>query len=189
MHCLDAVGSGHDGRRRIELVVAGSRYPRLAEPQQDPAVGAELDDLLPLGAALDPIGHPYVALAIDVQTVRKYEQFLAKALHQLAGGVKLENRRELRPVAVERNALFHLRRRDEPLCTTSLENPHALAVRIDIDARGRSPYAPVRQLGPVLDRTIRIGQRVRRRHCLVIGSGSRRGQQRREQERMNVVWT
>src|SRR5258707_93730 len=78
-----------------------------AKPEQDLGVGTELDDLLALAVAIDAIGRPDIALAIDVQPMRKHQKLRAEALQQSAGGIELENGRELGPVAIERLAFLH----------------------------------------------------------------------------------
>src|SRR5207245_9029475 len=52
------VGSSHDGRRRIELVVAGASNARLAEREQQLALRAELEHLMALALNAKAVGDP-----------------------------------------------------------------------------------------------------------------------------------
>ena len=76
----------------LKMIGAAAGDARLAERHQHLAVRAELDDLLALcRPCCLRVGHPDVAVAVDVQAVRKHEQPCADALHGLAG-------REIEPV-------------------------------------------------------------------------------------------
>ena len=90
-----AVRRGHDGRWRIELIGTAAGGVRFAERHQDLAVGAELENLVAFAAAAEPVGHPHVALAVDVQTVREQQQAGAEALQQFAGRIEFEDRIEV----------------------------------------------------------------------------------------------
>src|SRR5439155_10574851 len=68
------VGIRDDGRRRIELVGAGAGDAGLAEPHQLFAVSRELDDLVALIAAAEPVDQPHIAIAVGVDAMREYEQ-------------------------------------------------------------------------------------------------------------------
>src|SRR5438045_690265 len=105
-----AVGIRDDRRRRVELVGAGAGDAGLAEPHQLFAVSRELDDLVALVAAAEPVDHPHIAIAVGVDAVREDEKTRAKTLHKPAGGVELEHRIELRAIAAERLAWLHLSR-------------------------------------------------------------------------------
>src|SRR5947199_7586330 len=65
-----AVGIRDDRRRRVELVGTDAGDSELAEPHQLLAVGAELDDLVALAAAAEPIDQPYIAITVGVNAVR-----------------------------------------------------------------------------------------------------------------------
>src|SRR5947207_13328373 len=56
-----AVGIRDDRRRRVELVGTGAGDAGLAEPHQFFAVSRELDDLVALVAAAEPVDHPHIA--------------------------------------------------------------------------------------------------------------------------------
>jgi hypothetical protein len=113
-------------------------------------------DRLPLGAAADAVGDPDITLEVDRQAVREHEHPGAELLHQFAGGIELQDRIEIRTVAVEDLALAHLRRRDETLRAAALRDPDAAAVTVDADAGGRAPDAAFRHLAPALDGAIGI---------------------------------
>src|SRR5205823_3359825 len=71
-----------------------ARHPRLAERQQQLAVGAELEDLMALAAFAEPVGHPDIVLRVDIDPVRKDEHAAAEGFHQLARLVEFEDRIE-----------------------------------------------------------------------------------------------
>src|SRR5687768_2023208 len=77
------IRSDDDIRRTVEDVGAAPETPRLAERQEHLAVGAELDNLMTLaGYAVDAVGgvgDPDVAVAIDVDAMRRHEHPGAKA--------------------------------------------------------------------------------------------------------------
>ena len=75
-----AVGRGHHVGRLVEMRRAAAGDAGRAEPHQHLAVGRQLDDLMPFRAVLARlrVGHPDVAVAIDVQAVRKHEQALRR---------------------------------------------------------------------------------------------------------------
>ena len=68
----------------------------LAERHQHLAVGAELEHLVAFAVAAEAVGHPHVAVAVDVQAVREQQQAGAEALQQLAGRIEFEDRVEVR---------------------------------------------------------------------------------------------
>ena len=157
-----AVRRDDDGGRRVEVSGPLPGDAGLAERQQQLAVGAELEHLWPLPSLAEAVGHPDVAVAVDVNAVREQQHSGAEALHQLAGRIELEDRVELRAVAVER----HRRIRS---ATAAAIRPHRSATQTlvpsgsIVDRAGRAPGPAGRQLRPVLDRAIRIGQRIGRR--------------------------
>ena len=71
-----AVGRGDDIGRLVEMCRAAAGNAGRAKPHQHLAVRRQLDDLLPFRPVLARlrVGHPDVAVAIDVQSVRKDEQ-------------------------------------------------------------------------------------------------------------------
>src|SRR6266540_2552813 len=79
------------------------------------------------------VGRPDVAFAVHMEAVRAVEHSGAEARQELAGGIELHDRRQVRTHAVVAGA--------------AIERPDA-AVRTDIDADGRAPFAAVRQLRP-----------------------------------------
>jgi hypothetical protein len=89
------------------------------------------------------VGHPDVAVAVDMETVRIVHRAGAELGLQVAIGIELHDRIERRIAAVVRRA--------------AVERPQALAVGIDLNADGRAPFAVGRQLRPVLLELVRIG--------------------------------
>ena len=160
-----AVRRGHHRGWRVELIGRAAGLVRLAKHEQHLAVRAELEHLVALAAAAEPVGHPDVARTVDVQAMRKQQQAGAEALDQLAGAIELEDRVERRLTACKRRCL-RIDARGRSRFTTALGDPDAGAVGIDADRAGRAPGPPLRKLAPVLDRPVRIGRRVGRRHGL-----------------------
>jgi hypothetical protein len=99
------------------------------------------------------VGHPDVAIAIDVQPVREDEHALREARDQFAGRIELEERRQARHLT--RCAI------ETRVRAAALANPDAAPVAVDIDGTGRSPRAAVRHFEKLLDGLIGIGRRVR----------------------------
>ncbi len=81
-----------------------------------------------------PVGHPDIAVTIDVEAMRKDEQPRTEALHQLAGSIEFEDRVEVRAIAGEWNPWFHARRQRS--FATSIGYPDATSVGIDTDCAG-----------------------------------------------------
>src|SRR5262249_28970941 len=98
-------------------------------------------------ALANRVGDPDVAVAIDVEAMRIVDSAAAEFDLHVAAGIELHDRVERRATAVQRG--------------TAVERPQALAVRIDLDADGRAPFAALRQLRPVLLQLIGIGIGVR----------------------------
>ena len=149
-----------DRRRRVEFVGAVARMAGLAERHQEFAVGTELEDLMAFAGGAEGVGHPHIAIAVDMKAVRKQKQPGPETLHQRAGRVELENGVEIRAVAGERATRLEERRGRER--AAALGDPDAGAVRIDVDPAGRAPRPAVGQLSPVLDGAVRIGEPVGR---------------------------
>ena len=169
-----AVGRDEDGGRRIELVrAARRRRPALPSVISSLPSGLNLKTWWPLHSAAEAVGDPDIAVAVDVHAVRENEHAGAEALHQLAGRVELQNRIEVRAVAIEYFAFAHLRGRNEPLRTASFGYPDAAAVTVDIDARRRTPDAAIGHLAEAFDGTIRVGRRIGRRDRLSVGTNGR----------------
>src|SRR5262245_12966789 len=140
-----AVGRNVDVSRLIEGV-GGARIAgdaRLAQRHQYLAVLAELDDGLAFAAFRDRVRDPNVAVTIDVEAVRIVHHAAAEFGLHVAVGIELHDRIERRATAVLRG--------------TAVERPQALTVGIDLDADGRAPGPPRRQLRPILLQLIRIG--------------------------------
>src|SRR5262249_5601814 len=120
--------------RRFNLMGPSPSHSRLAEPQQYLPVGTELDHLVTLAIPSKPVGHPDIAVTIDVEAMWKDEQPRTEALHQLAGSIEFEDRVEVRAIAGEWNPWFHARRQRS--FATSIGYPDATSVGIDTDCAG-----------------------------------------------------
>src|SRR5262249_19636677 len=138
------VAIGRDQRcgGRVELIRAAARDGGFAEPHQHLSVRAELPDLVALAVPAEPIRYPDVSVRGDREPVWKQYQAGAEALYQLAGLVEFEDRIEVGSIAGKRRAGLHLRGRRKG--AAALRDPDTLAVRIDADARCRTPAAAFR---------------------------------------------
>src|SRR5438046_2822050 len=90
------------------------------------------------------VGEPDVSLLIHKYPVNTHEDSRAKVLDKSAGHIELCDRRQVRAGA--------------GVCATSLGDPDGFAVAIDLYRGGRSKRSPRRQLLPVVDQSIRIGE-------------------------------
>ena len=168
-----AVRRGDHVARLVELTGAAAGLAGDAQAQQLFALGAELDDLMALGARLVAlrVGHPDVAVGVDVDAVRQHEQAGAEAGHHLAGVlVELED-----GVAV--GILLAAPGQGQP--PAAVVGPD-VAVRSDVDARRRAPLPPVGQRRPVQNH---LAGRIRQRAIdpvalAVLGGGGRGGRER-----------
>src|SRR5262245_12344400 len=147
------------GGWRIELVRSAASDASLAKPHQDLAVRTELNNLLPLAAPSQVVSYPNVTSAINVKAMRQNEHAGAKALHQPARCVELQNWVKVGFIAREGFARLILRWRRE--CAATFRDPHARPVWINIDTGGRAPGPAFRHFGPVVDRAVWIGRRIR----------------------------
>src|SRR5215831_15972548 len=146
------------GGRRIELVWSAARDAGLAKRHQDFAVRTELNNLLPFAGPPQVVGCPYVASVINMKAMRQDEHAGAKALHQPARRIELENWVKAGSIAGEGFARLTLRWRRE--CAATFRDPHARPVWVDIDTGGRAPSPPFWHFGPVIDRAVWIGRRI-----------------------------
>ena len=120
----------------------------LAERHQELPVRAELPDRIALAVPDVEIGHPDIPVAVGEQAVRRGEHVGAEIGDHLAGGIEMEDRRQVQVPA-------------EGLLLAAIESPHAPAVAaIDRDAERGAPVAARRQLRPALVQPIRIGRGV-----------------------------
>ena len=143
--------------RLVERVGTVAGDARLAERHQHLAVRTELVDDLALVVrriARAVIGHPDVAVLVDVKTVREVEQPGAELPEQLARGVEVQNRIELRS--------------DAGVGAAAVVGPDR-AVGREVDAGRGSPLASVRKLAKAHARLVRIRLVVLR---LITGLGS-----------------
>ncbi len=143
-----AIGRDQHRRRRVELVRRVTRNAGLAQRQQHLALRAELEHLMALAVLAEPVGDPDVAFLIREDAMREDEHAGAEGLDQAARHVEVQYRGQIGAGARVRPA--------------ALGNPDAGAARINRDAGRGAPAAPFRQVRPVLDRVVRIRQRVER---------------------------
>jgi hypothetical protein len=68
-----AIGSNEHVRRSIECVGTGAGNAWLAKGHQYLALRAELEHLMALAAATMIVGHPHIAVGIDMQPMRMVE--------------------------------------------------------------------------------------------------------------------
>ena len=141
-----AIRGSHDIGRLIESVFTRAGDPRLAEGQQHFAFGAELDGRVALAVLALRVGHPHIAIAVDVDAVRKHEHAGAETLQIIAGLIELDDRRHIRAGA--------------GAAAAALEHPHAPAIRIDIHRPRGAPLSAVGEFRPAVF-AIRI-RRIRR---------------------------
>src|SRR5262249_47026575 len=115
-----AIGRDQDIGRPIEGVGPVARDPGLAQRHQHLSIGTELDDRVALAVAAPAVGDPDVAIPVREQAVRPIDHAGAEARHQLAGGVELLDRRDIRALA--------------GLCAAPIKHPDAGAISIDVDS-------------------------------------------------------
>ena len=159
----------------LKCVSAAAGHAGHPEPHQHFAIGRQLDDLMPFRSVLARlrIGHPHVAVAIDVQAVRKHEQPRADALRRLAGRqIHQVDRRKVGAVAGVHAA--------------AIDGPDLIA-RADFDAGGRAPRPVVGKHAPIADgRLIRVRKFVSRRDRR-LREGTRAGQSDQDYGRKEAV--
>src|ERR1022692_660218 len=115
------------GVRLIEGIGTIASDASFAERHQDFSIGTEFENLVTLAVSRLPVGHPDVAVAIHIKTMREHEQPFAEALHQVSGGIKLEDGRiELAGAGI---------------CSASIGHPDACAIKVDGDTARGSPSA------------------------------------------------
>ena len=150
----------------VNFVGGSPASPRRAEREQHLALRAELDDgvalalrvgeLLQLGRGRRPrVDHPHVALLVDVHAVRPQDDAGAKALHDLAARIELDDGIDGRAGA--------------GIGAATIAGPDVLAVGIDVDRADRSPLAAVGQRAEVADGLVGIRQVVDRGDLGVFG--------------------
>ena len=148
---------GHDVGRVGQRFGRIAPHARLPERHQDLAVGAELDDDASLvafagklrelvGARGSRVGHPHVAVAIDMDAVRPHEHPAAKAPDLLARLIEMVDRVRVRAETARGRA-----RR------ASIGRPHGLAVAVDGDAVASRPTASPRSCSCAQSRITRYG--------------------------------
>src|SRR5262249_34527141 len=106
-------------------------------------------DLMSFGARLArEIGHPYVALPVQADAVRRDHDALAEVREHRAGvPIELEDRIDRRVVAVDATAGGTA----GGSCAAALVGPDVAVDGIDVDAGRGAPFATCRQLTPVSD--------------------------------------
>jgi hypothetical protein len=138
-----AVRRDKDRRGHVEIVRIVSATPAWPRRIKHLAVGTELDHLMALRAAPLTVGDPDIALAIDVNAVGKHEHSGAKRFHELTQSIEFQDRIEIGTVA--------------GVGAAAVNHPHALSVRVDVDAGAGAPGAARRHFCPIEDRLVRIG--------------------------------
>src|SRR5215472_13906228 len=93
---------------------------------------------------------------LNLPTVRPVDHATTEARHQLAGGVELLDRRDIRALA--------------GLCATAIVNPDAGAISIDVDSDRLSPRTAFGKLCPILHCAIGVGRGIG-----ILGMGPPRG--------------
>ncbi len=153
-----AVGRYDDIARRRELTRSAAGLSRSAQGHQHLSLRTELDDNLtafvplrnPVGG--NGVGHPHVAVAIDIEPVRPDEQATAETLHDLAVRPELENGIRLRVAAFVAEASRILE------ALTSHDRPDVPAVGVHRHLADGAHRPAVGQLRPALDDAIRVGR-------------------------------
>ena len=102
---------------------------------------------------------PDVALLVDVHAVRPQDLSRAEARHDLAGGIELDHRIDLRIQA--------------DVAAAAIAGPDVFAVSVDVHRADRAPFPAVRQRAEVADRFVWIGQVVDRLDRGVFGRSRR----------------
>jgi len=138
-----AIGRDQDIGRPIEGLGPLARDSGLAQRHQHLSIGAELDDRVALAVAASAVGHPNVAIPIREQAVRPIDHAGAEACHQLARGVELLDRRDIRALA--------------GLCAAPIKHPDAGSISIDVDSDRLPPHTAFRKLRPIPFCAIGIG--------------------------------
>src|SRR5262249_48144456 len=107
------------------------------------SIGAELDDRVALAVAASAVGHPDVAIPVREQAVRPIDHAGTEARHQLARGVELLDRRDIRALA--------------GLCAAPIKHPDAGSISIDVDSDRLPPHTALRSLPQLLSGGIGMG--------------------------------
>jgi hypothetical protein len=79
-----AVGRGDDGGRPVKGLVRLSSHAGPAKRHEHLSVRAELDHGMAFAVLAVSVGNEHVAVAIDMDRVRKHEKACAEALHEAA---------------------------------------------------------------------------------------------------------
>ena len=122
--------------------VAG--HAGLTERHQHLAVLVELYGRIALLVLAAPVGDPDVVVLVDIEAMREIEHPGAEARHDMTAGIVFGERRDIRSFAV--------------VAAATIENPHALAVAIDIQADSGPKTTPHGLLRPALIEPVRIGR-------------------------------
>src|SRR2546425_983222 len=138
------VGSDDDGGRTIEGILARAGDSGLAQRQQNLTLWAEFENLLALAVFALAVSSPHVSVLVHRETVRKDKHSGAKAVHEPAGRIELENGRQLRAGA--------------RVSATSVKSPD-IASTVNRDANDGAELPSLGKLRPVLHQVIGIGLR------------------------------
>ena len=142
------VGRIGQGLRRV------SRHAGFPESHKHFSLRAELDDdasliffvwkhleLLRRGASC--VGHPDISIGVDMNAVRPHEHIAAKTCEPVTGLIELLDR-------------VHFSTDAARCCSTSIGDPHGLAVAVNGDAVRCAPRPACRQRSPISNRAIRV---------------------------------
>jgi hypothetical protein len=92
-------GATEDVGRPVESIGTVAGDARLAERHQHSPCRTNLEDLLPLAVLRLAVGHPDVVVDVHEEAMRIYEHAGAEACDESAGGIELQQRRQVRAVA------------------------------------------------------------------------------------------
>ena len=120
--------------------------PALPSVSRSLPSGAELEDLMTLAVLAEAVGEPDIAVAIDMDAVRKDGEAGAETLHQPAGCVELEDRIELRAFAGKGHACLQLAGRCE--ARRSARRPRRSCRRDRYRRRWSSPRSGLPAIAP-----------------------------------------
>src|SRR4029453_6202700 len=125
------------------------------------------------GSVVLIVSDPHVAIAVDMNAMRRDDQAGSKALHKTTACIK------------EKDRIDTCRIEPPAVSAVTFGYPDGLAVLGNVDSTGRAPHPAGRKLRPILDGPIRIwGVVYGRRGRLPIGNRERQGNDRAGQRRL-----
>src|SRR5207245_2757122 len=138
------VGSDDDGATWSESILARAGESGLAKRHQNLSLWAEFENLLARAVFALAVSSPHVSVLVHRETVRKDKHSCAKAVHEPAGRIELENGRQLRAGA--------------RVSATSVKSPD-IASTVNRDPNDGAELPSLGKLRPVLHQVIGIGLR------------------------------